>query len=48
VRLRSVGAHALADLVARSMAIMRGPMNSAIASAVIAARMPRSVRYWNT
>src|ERR1019366_9541724 len=27
---------------------MRGPTNRAMASAVIAARMPRSVRYWKT
>src|SRR5580692_3445207 len=30
------------------MPIMRGPIHSASASAVIAARMPRSVRYWKT
>ena len=27
---------------------MYGPMNSAISNAVTAARIPRSVRYWNT
>ena len=31
-----------------SALIMRGPITIAIASAVIAARMPRRVRYWNT